>query len=260
MTKYISIQCTFLYGGNMYNIFICDDDDECLKRIKEKLEYILLKNRIFASIHSYTSAKNMIFDVQGQDLSTAIFFIDIVMPSISGIEAAKIIRKMNIESQIIFLTSSKKYVFEALEIMPLHYLIKQEVNDFKIESVLLKAIKICRNKNNNFFCYKLGHAIKRISVDRISFFEVKNRVVYMYKVDNEVEEFYATMKNLEEAFCRKYFIRIHRSYIVNLQYISSLENHHIILQNLTVLPVGNKYIENVKTMYEKFVLNDIKIF
>ena len=135
----------------MYNIFICDDDDECLKRIKEKLEYILLKNRIFASIDSYTSAKNMIFDVQGQDLSTAIFFIDIVMPSISGIEAAKIIRKMNIESQIIFLTSSKKYVFEALEIMPLHYLIKQEVNDFKIESVLLKAIKICRNKNNNFF-------------------------------------------------------------------------------------------------------------
>lgn len=243
----------------MYNIFICDDDDECLKKIKEKLDYILLKNKIFAHIHSYKSAKNMIFDLQGQNLSTAIFFIDIVMPNISGIEAAKIIRDMTIDSQIIFLTSSKKYVFQALELMPLHYLIKQEVNDFKIESVLLKAITICRNKNSNFFCYKLGHAIKRISVDNIVFFEVKNRVVYMYKSDNTIEEFYATMKNLEEAFCRKYFIRIHRSYIVNLQHISSLENQHIILQNSTVLPVGNKYIENVKNIYEKFVLNDINI-
>lgn len=244
----------------MYNIFICDDDEEWLKKIKKKIEYILLKNRIFTNIHAYTSAKNMIFDLQDQDLSTAIFFIDIVMPKVSGIEAGRIIRNMNIESQIIFLTSSKKYVFQALELAPIHYLIKREVNYAQLEKVLLKAIKICESKNSDFFCYKAGHSIKRISVDKVVFFEVRNRVVFMYNMDGDVDEFYSTMKKLEELFYRRYFVRIHRSYLVNLKHTVSLENQHLILQNSTVLPIGNKYAEVVKEVYEKFILNDISIY
>lgn len=74
----------------MYHIFICDDDDEFLKSIKEKIGRILMKNKISINLYSYTSAKNMIFDLQDQNLSTAIFFMDIVMPGLSGIEAAKL--------------------------------------------------------------------------------------------------------------------------------------------------------------------------
>lgn len=243
----------------MYHIFICDDDDEFLKSIKEKIGRILMKNKISINLYSYTSAKNMIFDLQDQNLSTAIFFMDIVMPGLSGIEAAKIIRGMGIDAQIIFLTSSKKHVFEALDIMPMHYLIKRDFSELKFEKVLMMALKTCFRKSNDFFCYKVSHTIKRISVDKIMFFEVKNRVVLMYKDDGSADEFYATIKNLEDSFKFKSFIRIHRSYLVNLEHISSLEKKHITFKNGAILPIGEKYSEDVKNMYEKFTINDIKV-
>ena len=242
----------------MYHIFVCDDDENFLKMISMKVEKILSKNRIFLHIHKYTSAKNMIFDLQEQDLSTAIFFMDIVMPKLSGIEAAKIIREMDIDAQIIFVTSSKRYIFEALEVMPLHYFVKRYLEDEKFEHILLTASQICYSRSNRFFCYKLGHSIKRISVDKIVFFEVKNRVVLMYKTDGEIDEFYSTMKKLEEAFKNKPFVRIHRSYLANLEYLVSLEKKHLIIKN-TILPIGEKYMENVRTVCERFVLNDINV-
>lgn len=246
----------------MYNIFICDDDDEFIKDIDKKIKCIilknnLLKNRALINVHSYTSAKNMIFDLQGQNLSTAIFFMDIVMPNISGIDAAKIIRKMGIDAQIIFVTKSKNHVFEALDLMPMHYLIKKDLSDSKLEEVLLKALRLCYKKSSNFFCYKIGHTIKRISVDKIIFFEVKNRVIMMYKEDGEFDEFYTTMKNLEKIFISKNFVRVHRSYLVNLDYINALEKKNIILKSKAILPIGEKYSDYVEEKYEEFTANDI---
>lgn len=243
----------------MYHIFICDDDEEFLNTTKKNIEDILIKKKLYINLHSYISAKNMIFDLQGQNLSTAIFFMDIVMPGMSGIEAVKIIRNMGIEAQVIFLTSSKKHVFEALDLMPMQYLIKRDFSELKFEKVLMMAIKTCCRKSSDFFCYKTSRTVKRISVDKIMFFEVKNRVVLIYKEDGSIDEFYSTMKSLEEVFKSKYFVRIHRSYLVNLEYVNSLEKKHITFNNRAILPVGEKYSEKVKYMYEEYTINDISV-
>lgn len=240
----------------MIKIFICDDNKEFLNHISEKIHKISINNNLNVEIKKYLNGNNMLFDLEYYSENVDIFFIDILMEGLTGIDVSKKIREYNFDTQIIFISSSKSYVFDALDVMPLHYLIKNEINDDIIERILMKAVKLAIKNRMRGLVYKVGRSQKFINNDDIIFFEVNNRVVSINCVDR-VEKFYSSMKNLESIIDKDEFIRIHRSYIVNITKINCITKKNVICIDGSNIPIGNKYSENLKDKYSKFILNNI---
>lgn len=241
----------------MFNICICDDNTEFLSKISNKISKISHENGIDINIIKYSSSQSLIFNMDNQINTIDIYFLDVLIDELTGIDLANKIRKYNLTSQIIFLTSSKDYVFDALDTMPLHYLIKQNLDTKKFEEVFMKAISLIKPRKEDLFHYKIGHSIECINKNKILFFEIKNRIVTMKCIDGTNIDFYFTMKKLINQINDDNFIQIHRSFLINSNYIKSINGKNIICNNNTILPIGDKYLKTLKSKYSKFLLNNL---
>lgn len=240
----------------MFQICLCDDNSDFLLNLSNKLYDIAYKNNIDINIIKYSSCKQLLFDIDEEKNDIDIYFLDVLMDEFTGIDLATQIRKFNATCQIIFLTSSKEHVFDALDVMPLHYLIKQELNIKKLQEIFIKAINIIKLNKKNLFTYKVSHTIKSVDINKIVFFEIKNRIVTIHFIDGSTDTFYFSMKNLVNEINSNNFIQIHRSFLVNSYYIKSVESKKLICNDNTVLSISEKYSKNFKTQYAKFLLND----
>lgn len=241
----------------MLKVIICDDNEVFLKYISKKIHEIAMNNNLNVNIKTYLSGKSMLFDLEDHIHSVDILFIDVLMDDMTGIDVSKKMREYGSNAQIIFITSVKSHVFEALDVMPLHYLIKSEIDDRVIESILMKAVTLSNKYKKSMFLYKVGHSKKTIKCEDIVFFEINNRVVTMHCSDKTEEVFYSTMDNLENGLDKSEFIRIHRSYIVNITKVASINSKNVICRDGTILPVGRKYTGKLKNQYSKFILENI---
>lgn len=241
----------------MYKVCLCDDDEEFRRALKNKLYRIGERHHIKMELIEFSSGTGMVFDLDGEAEGVDIFFVNVLMPGITGIEAAQKLREWGANAQIVFFTSSKEHVFEAFDVMPLHYLIKDEATEETIQRILLKAVDLAEKKQQECFYYKVGHIVKRIETQEIIYFEIRNRVVCMFCKENRQEEFYLTMDKLEKALKDKNFVRVHRSYLVNLRYIHSIEAKQIVCMDHTCIPVGEKYLEQIRKEYSRFILEQI---
>jgi len=242
----------------MYNICICDDENVFLNFFSDKIHALAKKNKIDINICKYLSGVTMLFNLEENHKDIDIFFLDVLMDELNGVEIANWLRKMGNTSQIIFVSSCKDYVFKALNTMPLHYLIKNEIDDDVLESILLKAIRLCERDKKQRFSYKIGHSLHYTNINEIVYFESENRVVRMQCCGGNSEVFYMTMSKLEDKLfleCNK-FIRIHKSYVVNLDYVKSIKAKEIVCYNDIKLPIGEKYRKKLNIIYTKFLLKE----
>lgn len=240
----------------MFNICVCDDNDTMRKEISTLIKDFSIKNDISINITGYASGEEMLFDLSEGDKHIDIFFLDILMKKLDGIQTASQLRKINPTAQIIFLTVSKEHVFDALDVMPLHYLVKQDVKSEKIEKVLMKAIALAEKNKQEIFTYKFGKVVGSVPLNEIVYFEVKNRIIEMKLKNKTSIEFYSNMTELEEQIPTENFQRVHRSFIINFENVDYLNGKEFVCVDETIIPIGQKYID-VKEKYQSFLLDKI---
>lgn len=241
----------------MFNICVCDDEECFLNDLCIKLEKMAVKNNIEINIHKYHSSDQVLFDIESLSEKIDCFFLDVLIDDRTGVEIANHLRRKGSNAPVVFLTVSKEHVFDALEIMPLHYLIKQEVQDEKIEEILLKATQIVGKYKAAKFFYKVGHELRSIDIEKVMYFEVLKRIVIIHTLNGEAGRFYSTLEMVEKQLDHKQFVRIHRSYLCNLFYIDKIQSKQVIFRGRTSLPVGSKYMKDLKVEYTQYMLRNL---
>lgn len=171
----------------------------------------------------------------GQELLNAaenfdIVFLDIKMPVINGMELAGKMRENGHESIIVFVTSAKEYVYDAYDVEAFHFLLKP-VNDEKLENVLKKAVvKATVSNSEAHIIISSGHQIKKILLKDIFYIESVGRTVKIH-CRNGVTETYKQIGDLEQTLSNKHFFRCHRSFLLNLEYVSHFDKTEIVMEN-----------------------------
>jgi len=92
-------------------------------------------------------------------------------------------------------------------------------------------------KDEKVFQYKIGHTKYNLPIRDIIYFESRNREVIIHTV-NGTEVFYGRLKDIYEYLNKLKFIQIHKSYLVNYNYIVKLEYHQVTMSNNVVLPIS----------------------
>src|SRR5690554_523612 len=109
-------------GDAMISIAICDNEQIFLNQYHKKLKIVAKKLNIDLDIHQFSSGESLLFHLEDYPNHFQIIYLDIVMDGLNGIETALKLRKLNSAVKIIFLTSSKDYVYSAFDANASNYL------------------------------------------------------------------------------------------------------------------------------------------
>ncbi len=235
-------------------MFLCDDDYQTVKKYAQLITKAADENHIEIMISAFTREEDLLFDLIESPNLADIIYLDILMGKTNGMDTAKKLRYHGCKAEIIFLTSSEDYVYDAFDIVPVQYLLKDSTTEGKFEQVFLRAVSLSANKKQEMIIFEAGGISKIIPLNEISFLEIWKRIVEVHYSDGKSDKFYRTLENLEEGLKDKDFIRIHRSYIIHLPYIAKFEKQNVFLTTGKCLPIGVTYSEYVRQAFSEYVV------
>lgn len=189
-----------------------------------------------------------------------LLFLDIQMPDITGIE---FIKSLSNKPEVIFTTAYQEYALEGFNLDVVDYLLKpfsferfyQAVNKV-IDKLELKSGKedtqiypITQQPTftDTFLTIRADRKFYKINFDNITYIEGQKAYV-TFHTDKKLITALASLKDLEESLPKDKFLRIHKSYIVAINEIQSLEGNIIEIDNIQ-LPVGKMYKEDVLKLF-----------
>lgn len=155
-----------------------------------------------------------------------LYLLDVLMPGINGMSAARELREFDRTADIVFLTSSPEFAWESYRVQALDYLLKPV--DRGLLFGLLDRLYRREQRPQEALVVKTGAAVLRIPFSELSFVEVIGKRLYFNMTDGAVREATGSMKNYEsQLLSHPEFMRVHRSYIVNMFQAEELSSSHV---------------------------------
>lgn len=234
-------------------IAICDDNFHELKKIVEVIESFASQSVLPVSLRTFTDAEAMLSAAR-KELFTH-YFLDIMMPGMDGISAAHEIRSFDTDAKLIFLTSSTEYAYRSYRVKAYDYLLKP----VQVEEMtrLLMQLQAQEESIQDCLSIQSGRSIFRIPFARLSFLEVNQKHLYFFMTDGCVRQMPGAMSEFEEQLLsRPGFAKIHRSYIVNLQHVSSLSPKGCVMFGGKNLPVSRFLYNDIQKQYMNYLFDD----
>ena len=227
------------------NVLICDDN----AKEREWCHKELLKNQGYfeegLEVLEYESGNELLFKYPDLDIDIDIIFLDIMMPGLDGITVAKKLRDMNYSGEIVFFTGTIDYAVNGYDYEALAYLIKGKTSSERFSEVLRHFLLRKGERSGEVIILRCAGETRVINLASIRYFEVFKRLTTVYYGDSTFS-FYSPLAKLSEELEGKNFIRIHRAYLVNTEYVAKKTMRDVTLRDGTVLPAGRNYIKKIK--------------
>ena len=230
----------------MLTIFLCENNPNEQEKYASAIEKVAHKYKLDMNLYLFDDSKQLIFNTIDLPDLPDIIYINPDVPGLNGIDAARYLRAHGTHAAIIFLGDSGNHVFEAFDVAPVNFLIKDRTGLPKFEQVFLKAVDEATATKDGLFVCETGGARRVIELRDIEYFEIYKRVITVYVEGKQNCSFYGSMEQLEKKLNAKNFLRIHRSYLVGLPHIVLLEHHQLTLYDGTKLPIGITYTKAVR--------------
>ncbi len=232
----------------MVKVGICDDQPEMRKPLRQILEQVLQLQGVEYLIYESESGEELTAGISCLDID--ILFLDIEMRSLDGIETAKLLRRKGMKGIIIFVTAYPDFVFQGYEVHAFHYILKPYRKE-KIEEVLRQALHELDLSKEQYFIIEQKARVIRIPLSQTIAFQSDRRKVEALLEEGFVD-FYGRIDEVyrELPSC---FIRIHNRYIVNLNYVTTLEKNRCILGSRS-FPVSRAFRQELETAFAMAML------
>ncbi len=230
----------------MLSIAVCDDEViECCSMAR-KIKEILEEMKIPCIVRQFRNGKELLRASESFD----IVFLDIIMHDPDGMKTAQIFRKKASDKILIFVSSSREYVFEAYDVEAFQYLLKP-VDDRKLKRVLQKAVLKTERRSQEFIIVSRERQKKKLFLDDIYYFEIRGRMIDVHGTEG-IFSYYEQIGELENKLQDKGFFRCHKSYLINLKYVDVYNRQEVVLEN------GEKIVI-AKRRYDKFLQEVLKV-
>ena len=247
----VPTSCRAEIGDYMIRIIVCDDNLNFLNSLRSTLRSSLNRMNLDASIHIYTNASNIPEPILS---SCDIAFLDIDLHGqrYNGIDIARTIRKLKNNTVIIFVTNYIEYAPEGYEVQAFRYLLKKDVPT-KLDNYLSQAISKMQSIQETFHINISGEPYT-LSLSDILYIEAQAHVsiIYIQQPGQQITKSIrvnSSLKYLEERLVSRGFLRIQKSYLVNMRRISRFQCTGAELDNGIDLPVSEKNYSQQKKLY-----------
>lgn len=219
----------------MINCIIVDDDQVAVKLLRH---YISNTEGISVTIdfsNPITATNYIRKNAETIDL----IFLDVEMPEMSGLELLESFEEL---PPVVLVTNNDKYAVKAFEHKVVHYLVKPiEYSKFlKAMERIFKQVEKKADNTPEYIFIKDNGLLSKVHQNDIHYCEALGDYVKVH-LKSKTYVVNSTMKNIEDKLKRnKQFLRVHRSYIINLSFLENIESESAIVGG-KIIPIGNKY-------------------
>ena len=226
---------------------ICDDE----KRIRERIAEAVREVSKSIEIECYGDAKGIL----AAEFDADILFLDIQMPGIDGMQAAKLLRAGGKKTVIVFVTALEEKVWSAFDVGAFHYIVKP-FRKKRMMEIIKKAIEqaeeldyiekiLAEKEPARTITVKRGRANTKVILEEIAYAEIYDRRIVLHMKGRDNVEYSGRIADLESV-AGKDFFRVHRSYLINLAYVTSYDAKKVHLLDADIPVARGKYPELVK--------------
>lgn len=229
----------------MYRVGICDDDIAFGCQMEEYLKEYARKENMEINIEVFLSGEDYLKYLK-EESALDVLFLDIELGrNTNGVMVGNLIRSdlANEVTQIVYVSASESYAMQLFRNRPMDFLVKP-VKREDIERVMAEYKRIFFDKKR-FFEFRIGKITYRISDDEILYIQCSGKKIEIV-TNKENKEYYGTMTEVEKQVDADKFWVIHKSYIVNINYISEFRVNEIVMITGDVLPISRSYQKKVQ--------------
>ena len=216
-------------------IAVCDDQIEELEKVKELLDTWRTERGSSMHYKTYRSAAELL-DAARRERFT-LYLLDVLMPGMTGMDAAREIRTFDAAAEIVFLTTSPGFAYESYGVRAIDYLLKP-LNS-KLLYPVLDRLHRREQKPQDGLTVKSDGVLLRLPFAQLTYVEVNGKHLYFNMADGSVHEVSASLKEYSGALlARPEFMRVHRSYIVKMYQVEKLSQTGAVTFSGKTVPVS----------------------
>lgn len=230
-------------------IAVCDDF-----AVDRQLLVSLIKAEIpFLEIAVYDNGETLLWDFEN-GTHFDIFFLDIFMSGINGIEVARHIRNISPDSLLVFVSSSDDFYRESYDLYAFNYLIKP-LRKEKLSEVLHRAVERLNKDADQVVRISFNNQLHTIRCSLLLYLSSERHVVNFYLKSGEILRAYGKLDDYSTQLPAKAFVRCHQSFIVNLNHVTAMTTNEFSLDGIKV-PISKSYFGEAKEKYRMQMFGD----
>lgn len=227
----------------MVKFAVCDDDYKMTEYISDKLYKYYPEE---CEIKKYTDGNSLLEDIWRESFDA--FFLDVGMPSLDGFELAKQIRNTDDNAKIIFVTGKEQlahlgYIYKAFRFVRKSRL-DQELRE--TANSLSKSLA----SHDEYIYFRSCTGEIGVNIKTIRYIKADGHFLILYGLSEA--RIVDTLQGLEEILEKNGFIRIHKSFLVNIRYLYSVGSKTVKLSSGEELPISRKRITEVRKRVQDF--------
>jgi DNA-binding LytR/AlgR family response regulator len=234
----------------MIHIAICDDDRELCHVLETQIlqygqqNHLSLDTDVFYSQREWEQALS-----HGEIFH--LLFLDIELPDGDGVSVGHLLHdgRTYENIQIVYISFQTKYALELFKVRPLDFLVKP-ISKKALFSTLDTYFRLYA-QSRCFFQYKSGKQMYSIEENRILYFQSVGRQVHLYTTDREIV-YYGKLSEAQKQLHSKNFIPVHKSFLVNLNYVAEYHIDELLMTNHSTIPISHSMKQTVKKNMLKY--------
>ena len=238
-------------------IAVCDDLAREREAVIEMLDRWQAARQTALHFKVFSHAGELLEAAQRERFT--LYLLDIMMPGLDGMDAAREIRQADDAAEVVFLTSSPGFAYESYGVRAMDYLLKP-VSEERLFAIL-DSLSLREQRPREGMTLKNGATLTRILFSQLAYVEVSGKHLYFNLTDGQVREVTGALNKYGPLLLsRPEFMQVHRSYIVNMLQIAELSPSGLRTFSGKTVPVSRSLYSQLQKAYMKLLFDDRESF
>lgn len=237
----------------MISIALCEDNPVQREVMSDILEDYKSAHP-GVEIATFSSGSELLETIRNNKVGYDIYFLDIVMPGINGMEVATTLRMMGDNGIVIFTTASIEYAVASYDVRAYYYMIKP-VDSTKLFKILDNAIATLGKVEDSIIVKSVNGDV-RLKFKQIMYVEVNDRALFYHMIDGRECESIKLRGSFKEAItpilANSSFVMCGVSKVVNLKYIDAVDSESILFHDGSLVYISRSAYSEVKQAWKNF--------
>ncbi len=229
----------------MYKIAICDDEINVCAEIENYIKRYCAIHAIRIETVVFYTGDRICNYLESED-DVELIFLDIEIPNRNGILVGEYIREgiKNEKIDIVYISSKENYAMQLFKNRPIDFLVKP-VGYAQIEKVMDVFVKRIGVKGRTLECI-VNKVHKRVLVSDIMYLSSEDKKITLHMIQDQTISFYGKLVEVYQRLPQSMFLPIHKSYVVNCEYVEEYTYERVKIVNGEVLGISKVHRKEVR--------------